>query len=95
MNILNNTSKFNYLSGNIFDCQQFLNNFEGYNKKEKFMSKETLVVGSKVKDFIKDNDLRSDGDLIDALSERVSEMLKSAMVRCKENGRSTVRPCDL
>ena len=59
------------------------------------MSKETLVVGSKVKDFIKDNDLRSDGDLIDSLSDRVAEMLKSAMQRCKENGRSTVRPCDL
>ena len=59
------------------------------------MSKETLVVGSKVKDFIKDSDLRSDGDLIDALSGRVEEILKSAMARCKENGRSTVRPCDL
>ncbi len=29
------------------------------------MSKETLVVGSKVKDFIKEADLRSDGDLIE------------------------------
>lgn len=59
------------------------------------MSKETLVVGSKVKDFIKEEELRTDGDLIDALSEKVSEMLKGAMKRCKENGRSTVRPCDL
>lgn len=59
------------------------------------MSKDTLVVGSKVKDFIKDNDLRSDGDLIEALSGRVEEILKNAMGRCKENGRSTVRPCDL
>lgn len=59
------------------------------------MSKETLVVGSKVKDFIKEADLRSDGDLIEALSGRVEEILKSAMGRCKENGRSTVRPCDL
>lgn len=59
------------------------------------MSKETLVVGSKVKDFIKEEDLRTDGDLIDALSEKVSEMLKAGMKRCKENGRSTVRPCDL
>ena len=59
------------------------------------MSKETLVVGSKVKDFIKEADLRSDGDLIESLSGRVEEILKSAMQRCKENGRSTVRPCDL
>lgn len=59
------------------------------------MGKETLVVGSKVKDFIKENDLRSDGDLVDALSGKVEEILKSAMSRCKDNGRSTVRPCDL
>ena len=59
------------------------------------MGKETLVVGSKVKDFIKDAELRSDGDLIDALSSKVEEILKCAMNRCKENGRSTVRPCDL
>lgn len=59
------------------------------------MSKETLVVGSKIKDFIKEKDLRSDGDLIEALSSKVEEMLNSAASRCKENGRSTVRPCDL
>ena len=59
------------------------------------MSKENLVVGSKVKDFIKEADLRTDGDLLEALSDRVEEMLKAAMGRCKENGRSTVRPCDL
>lgn len=59
------------------------------------MGKETLVVGSKVKDFIKEADLRSDGDLVEALSGRVEEILKGAMHRCKENGRSTVRPCDL
>lgn len=59
------------------------------------MSKETLVVGSKVKDYIKESDLRSDGDLVEALSGKVEEILKAAMNRCKENGRSTVRPCDL
>ncbi len=59
------------------------------------MSKENLVVGSKVKDFIKDAELRSDGDLVEALSGKVEEILKCAMNRCKENGRSTVRPCDL
>ena len=59
------------------------------------MSKEQLVVGSKVKDFIKEMDLRTDGDLLEALSDKVEEILKSASARCKENGRSTVRPCDL
>lgn len=59
------------------------------------MAKEQLVVGSKVKDFIKESDLRTDGDLLEALSSKVEEMLQCAMHRCKENGRSTVRPCDL
>lgn len=59
------------------------------------MSKENLVVGSKVKDLIKESELRSDGDLVEALSDKVEGMLKEAMKRCKENGRSTVRPCDL
>lgn len=59
------------------------------------MGKETLVVGSKVKEFIKDAELRSDGELVDALSAKVETILKDAMKRCKENGRSTVRPCDL
>ena len=59
------------------------------------MSNENLVVGSKVKDLIKESDLRTDGDLMEALSAKVAEILKAAMQRCKENGRSTVRPCDL
>ena len=59
------------------------------------MAKEQLVVGSKVKDFIKESDLRTDGDLIEALSERVEDHLNRAKQRCKDNGRSTVRPCDL
>ena len=59
------------------------------------MSNENLVVGSKVKDFIKEEDLRTDGDLVEALSMKVAEILKAGMKRCKENGRSTVRPCDL
>ena len=59
------------------------------------MSNENLVVGSKVKDFIKEEELRTDGDLIEALSVKLSEILKAGMKRCKENGRSTVRPCDL
>ena len=59
------------------------------------MSKENLVVGSKIKDLIKESDLRTDGDLMEALSGKVEQLLKEAMQRCKENGRSTVRPCDL
>lgn len=57
--------------------------------------KEILVVGSKVKDVIRDAGLRSDGELIQAVSDKVHELLGAAIERCKSNNRSTVRPHDL
>ncbi len=57
--------------------------------------KEILVVGSKVKDVIRDAGLRSDGELIQAVSDKVHELLASAIERTKSNNRSTVRPHDL
>jgi hypothetical protein len=58
-------------------------------------SKEILIVGSKMKDVVKNAGCMSSGDLIEALSERVHEILASAAQRAKDNGRSTVRPYDL
>jgi hypothetical protein len=58
-------------------------------------SKEILIVGSKMKDVVKSLGYMSSGDLIEALSERVHQMLASAAQRAEENGRSTVRPYDL
>jgi hypothetical protein len=57
--------------------------------------KEVIVVGSKVKDVIRNANLRSDGDLVQAVSDKVHEMLEAAIARCQSNGRSTVRPHDL
>ena len=57
--------------------------------------KEILVVGSKVKDVIRDAGLRSDGELIQAVSDKVHDLLADAIKRCKDNNRSTVRPHDL
>jgi len=53
------------------------------------------VVGSKVKEFFSDKELRCSGDLVEAVSEHVQGMLKCAAERCKANGRATVRPEDL
>ena len=64
-------------------------------KKGKSTSREVLVVGSKVKDVVKGSGCQSSGDLIDAISSRVHELLASAVERAKENGRATVRPYDL
>ena len=57
--------------------------------------KEIVVVGSKVKEVVRAAGLRSDGELVAAVSEKVHSLLQSAIHRCTQNGRSTVRPHDL
>lgn len=57
--------------------------------------KEIVVVGSKIKEVVKEAGLRSDGELVQAVSDKVHELLGDAIERCKGNGRSTVRPYDL
>jgi threonine dehydratase len=59
------------------------------------MSQETLVVVSKLKAVIKERGLRSDGELVEAVSAKVHEMLAAAAERAQKNGRTTVRPYDL
>ena len=58
-------------------------------------TKEILIVGSKMKDVVKAAGCMSSGDLIEALSAKVHELLQNAASRAKDNGRSTVRPYDL
>ena len=60
------------------------------NKQGDLMS---LTVRSKVKAAMKG--MRASGDLYAALDKRVDVMLKDAAKRAKDNGRATVRPCDL
>lgn len=57
--------------------------------------KEIVVVGSKVKEVIREAGLRSDAEFEQALSDKVHLLLGAAISRCKSNGRSTVRPYDL
>jgi hypothetical protein len=57
--------------------------------------REIVVVGSKVKDVIRSAGLRSDGDLIQAVSDAVHEILQGAIKRAGANKRGTVRPYDL
>jgi hypothetical protein len=64
-------------------------------KGGKASSKEILIVGSKMKDVVKAAGCMSSGDLIEALSAKVHEILAGATERAKGNGRSTVRPYDL
>jgi hypothetical protein len=64
-------------------------------KKGKSAPREILVVGSKVKDVVRTSGCQSSGDLVEAISARVHEMVCNAVERAKGNGRATVRPYDL
>jgi hypothetical protein len=52
-----------------------------------------LVVKSKVKEYA--GDVSVGADFYDALSKEVEELIKKAKVRCKENGRSTLKSRDV
>ncbi|MCX4242130.1 hypothetical protein [Paraliomyxa miuraensis] len=58
-------------------------------------AREIVVVGSKVKDVVREAGLRSDGELVQAISDKVHDMLAAAIVRAQGNKRGTVRPYDL
>jgi len=55
---------------------------------------ETLVVTSKVKEAIKAEGCNTASDAVDAISAKVSAMVKEAAERAKANGRKTVRGVD-
>ena len=60
-------------------------------KKEAAM----LIVQSKVRDLIREKEMRTSDEFITALSEHVRQAVEKAISRAKENGRSTLRPADL
>ena len=67
----------------------------GKAKGGKKVAREVLVVGTKVKDVVKAAGLQSSGELIEAISAKVHEMLGDAVKRASGNGRKTVRAYDL
>ena len=54
---------------------------------------DSLVVKAKIKDVAKGFNVA--GDLADALSKRVDQLIKDACVRAEANGRKTVMAKDL
>ena len=64
-------------------------------KSSKRKPREIVVVGSKVKDVVRNAGLRSDGQLVQAVSDKVHEILEAAIARAEANKRGTVRPHDL
>lgn len=57
--------------------------------------RENLVVGSKIKAYIRSKKCMVAGDLVDSLSAEVYGLIDKAVGRTKANKRSTVRPQDL
>jgi histone H3/H4 len=56
--------------------------------------KEMLVVGSKVKNYIKSKGLMSSADLLDQINDVVYWILDRAAQRAEANGRKTVQGKD-
>lgn len=56
---------------------------------------DSVIVQSRLRDAIKELDLRMDGDLPDAMHEKVISLLNDAAERAKGNDRKTLRPYDL
>ena len=57
--------------------------------------RESLIVASKVKAYIKSKKMMTSSDSLEALSEKVYCILDHAIVRTKGNRRSTVKAQDL
>jgi len=57
--------------------------------------KESLVVASKVKAYIKSKNMMTSSDALEAISDNVYSVLDAAMARTQANRRSTVKAQDV
>ena len=57
--------------------------------------KESLVVASKIKAYIKSKKMMTSSEALGAINDAVYRMLDDAIVRTKANRRSTVKAQDL
>jgi hypothetical protein len=57
--------------------------------------RDSLIVASKVKAYIKSKKMMTSSDSLEAISNKVYSLLDDATARTKANRRSTVKPQDL
>ncbi|MHC4545564.1 MAG: hypothetical protein ACYTDW_12180 [Planctomycetota bacterium] len=57
--------------------------------------KESLIVASKIKAYIKSKKMMTSSDALGAISDKVYCMLDAAIARTQANRRTTVKPQDL
>ena len=53
-----------------------------------------LLIGSKTKEALKGDGLNVSKDALEALNEKVHNLVKQAQERCTANGRKTIRSFD-
>ena len=58
-------------------------------------TKESLIVASKVKAYIKSKDMMTSSEALEAISENLYTTLDAAIARATANRRSTVKAQDL
>jgi histone H3/H4 len=63
-------------------------------KKAKASKMETVIVQSKMKDYLRAKGVNVSSDVLEALNAVVHHMMDAAVHRTKENGRKTVRGYD-
>lgn len=64
-------------------------------KQTKGRSRDTLVVASKVKAYIKSKKMNTSAEAINTLSDQIYMMIDHAASRSKANGRKTVKGQDI
>ena len=64
-------------------------------KVAKKAKREMVLVLSKAKEALKGSGLNVSADTLDALNDRVHDLIERAQARCTDNGRKTVRPYDV
>jgi len=64
-------------------------------KKKAAKGKESLIVASKVRAYIRGKKMMTSADALGALSDRIYCILDCACERTKANRRSTLKPQDL
>lgn len=64
-------------------------------KKTRAARRETFVVASKVKSYVREKGFNVSSELVAELSNRAQQLLDAGAKRCDGNGRRTVRPFDL
>ena len=57
--------------------------------------RESLIVASKVKAYIKSKKMMTSSEALEAISDKVYDMLDDAIARTQANRRSTVKAQDL